>query len=147
MMLQLCSSGSLTDMLRQRRCLTEPETRFFMVQIIGACDYMHTRRVVHRNLILDNLLLDKDMNLKVGNFGLATLVDTPGDRMPVYTTRYYFSPGALFDIAHPPEFETDLRFIGVILYTLIVGKSPFEKNRDDIGGIYPYVVSSLMHEQ
>lgn len=147
MMLGLCSSDSLKDMLRHRRCLTDPETRFFMVQLIGACYYIHTHRVVHRNLTLDNILLDENMNLKVGNFGMATLVDNTGDRRAIYGSSLYFEPGILFDTAHQPDFETDLRSIGIILYTLVVGDPPFEKRHDDIRRIHPYVLSSLIHIQ
>ena len=58
MTLELCQSGSLMDMLRHRRRFTEPETRFFLVQLIVACNYMHTHQVIHRDLKLGNLFLD-----------------------------------------------------------------------------------------
>lgn len=67
-------------MLRRRRRFTEPEARFFGVQVIGACNYMHTNQVIHRDLKLGNLFLDKNMNIKVGDFGLAALIETPGER-------------------------------------------------------------------
>lgn len=68
------------DMLRRRRRFTEPEARFFMVQLIGACHFMHTHQVIHRDLKLGNLFLDADMNIKVGDFGLAALIENPGER-------------------------------------------------------------------
>ena len=70
MTLELCPSGSLMNMLHRRRVFTEPEARFFMVQLIGACHYMHTHQVIHCDLKLGNLFLDADMNIKVGDFGL-----------------------------------------------------------------------------
>ncbi len=71
---------SMLDLMRRRRRYTEPEARFYMVQLIGACEYMHDNSVIHRDLKLGNLMLDKDMNLRVGDFGLAALVKFPGER-------------------------------------------------------------------
>ena len=67
MTLELCTNGSLMDVLRRRKRLTEPESRFWMVQIIGACRYMHTCQVIHRDLKLGNIFLDAYMNVKVGD--------------------------------------------------------------------------------
>jgi serine/threonine protein kinase len=50
------------------------------MQLIGACHYMHTHQVIHRDLKLGNIFLDLGMNVKVGDFGLAALIETPGDR-------------------------------------------------------------------
>jgi cell cycle serine/threonine-protein kinase CDC5/MSD2 len=68
------------DMLRKRRRFTESEGRFFMVQVIGACNFMHNNQIIHRDLKLGNLFLDANMNIKVGDFGLAALIENPGDR-------------------------------------------------------------------
>jgi len=68
------------DTLKRRRRFTEPEARFFVVQLIWACRYMHTHQVIHRDLKLANLFLDRSMNVKVGDFGLAALVVDQGER-------------------------------------------------------------------
>ena len=70
----------MLDLLRKRKRFTEPETRFYLTQLIGAAQYMHTNSVIHRDLKLGNLMLDADMSLKVGDFGLAALVKFPGER-------------------------------------------------------------------
>ena len=68
------------DLLRKRKRYTEPEARLILVQLIAACQYMHQTNVIHRDLKLGNLFLDKGMNVKVGDFGLAALIENPGDR-------------------------------------------------------------------
>ncbi|KAF9235534.1 kinase-like domain-containing protein [Melanogaster broomeanus] len=135
MTLELCHSGSLMDMLRCRRRFTEPEARFFVVQIIGACHYMHTHQVIHRDLKLGNLFLDSNMNIKVGDFGLAALIENPGERKKtICGTPNYIAPEVLFDTANGHSFEVDTWSIGVILYTLLIGRPPFQTK--DVKDIY-----------
>ncbi|KAL0579340.1 Cell cycle serine/threonine-protein kinase cdc5/MSD2 [Marasmius crinis-equi] len=127
MTLELCTSGSLMDLLRRRRRFTEPEARFFSVQLIGACHYMHTHQVIHRDLKLGNLFLDGNMNVKVGDFGLAALIENPGERKKtICGTPNYIAPEVLFDTANGHSFEVDTWSIGVIIYTLLIGRPPFQ---------------------
>ncbi|KAL8292670.1 hypothetical protein RQP46_001282 [Phenoliferia psychrophenolica] len=135
MQLELCANGSLLDLLRKRRRYTEPEARFYLVQLIGACEYMHSNSVIHRDLKLGNLMLDADMNLRVGDFGLAALVKHPGERKrTICGTPNYIAPEILFDTTNGHSFEVDIWSIGVILYTLLVGKPPFQTK--DVKNIY-----------
>ncbi|KAI9429133.1 kinase-like domain-containing protein [Lactarius indigo] len=135
MTLELCPSGSLMGMLHRRRVFTEPEARFFMVQLIGACHYMHTHQVIHRDLKLGNLFLDADMNIKVGDFGLAALIESPGERKKtICGTPNYIAPEVLFDTANGHSFEVDIWSIGVILYTFVVGRPPFQTK--DVKEVY-----------
>lgn len=71
---------SLVDLIRRRKRLTEPEAKVLMIQLIGASEWMHTHQVIHRDLKLGNIFLDGQMNVKVGDFGLAALIENPGDR-------------------------------------------------------------------
>ncbi|KAJ6539139.1 kinase-like domain-containing protein [Mycena capillaripes] len=135
MTLELCPSGSLMDLLRRRKRFTEPEARFFMIQLIGACHYMHGQSVIHRDLKLGNLFLDAHMNIKVGDFGLAALIESPGERKKtICGTPNYIAPEVLFDTASGHSFEVDTWSIGVILYTLVVGRPPFQTK--DVKAIY-----------
>ncbi|TDL22776.1 Pkinase-domain-containing protein [Rickenella mellea] len=135
MSLELCQSGSLMDMLRRRKRFTEPESRYFVIQLLGACHYMHTHQVIHRDLKLGNLFLDANMNVKVGDFGLAALIESPGERKKtICGTPNYIAPEVLFDTANGHSFEVDTWSIGVILYTLVVGRPPFQTK--DVKTIY-----------
>ena len=60
--------------------MTEPEARYFVLQIAEACLYLHDNNIIHRDLKLGNLFLNDDMEVKIGDFGLATRVDFTGER-------------------------------------------------------------------
>jgi serine/threonine protein kinase len=76
----LLVTQSMMDLLRRRKGLTEPEIRYYLVQLIGACLYMHGENVIHRDLKLGNIFLDARMDVKVGDFGLAALIEKEGER-------------------------------------------------------------------
>lgn len=80
MILEVCENKTFVDMLRSRRRLTEPEVRYYMKQILDAVQYMHQHRVIHRDLKLGNFFLTKDMELKIGDFGLAANIVHDGER-------------------------------------------------------------------
>ncbi|GAA5838041.1 hypothetical protein JCM9279_004110 [Rhodotorula babjevae] len=135
MQLELCSNGSLLDLLRVRKRYSEPEARFYLTQLVGACDYMHANSVIHRDLKLGNLMLDSNMDLRVGDFGLAALVKFPGERKKtICGTPNYIAPEILFDSKGGHSFEVDIWSIGVILYTLLIGRPPFQTK--DVKNIY-----------
>ncbi|TNY19609.1 kinase-like domain-containing protein [Rhodotorula diobovata] len=135
MQLELCSNGSLLDLLRIRKRYSEPEARFYLTQLVGACDYMHANSVIHRDLKLGNLMLDANMDLRVGDFGLAALVKFPGERKKtICGTPNYIAPEILFDTKGGHSFEVDIWSIGVILYTLLIGRPPFQTK--DVKNIY-----------
>ena len=59
-------------MVKTRKKLTTKEIRYFMLQIISAVQYMHNNRVIHRDLKMGNIFIDENVDLKIGDFGLAT---------------------------------------------------------------------------
>ncbi|KAA0201282.1 hypothetical protein HAZT_HAZT002652 [Hyalella azteca] len=63
---------SLVHVLKYRRTLTEPEVRFFIHQLAEGVAYIHGEGIIHRDLKLGNMFLSQDMNVKIGDFGLAT---------------------------------------------------------------------------
>ncbi|GAA5877695.1 hypothetical protein JCM3774_006644 [Rhodotorula dairenensis] len=135
MQLELCANGSMLDVLRARKRYSEPEARFYLTQLVGACDYMHANSVIHRDLKLGNLMLDQNMDLRVGDFGLAALVKFPGERKKtICGTPNYIAPEILFDQQGGHSFEVDIWSIGVILYTLLIGRPPFQTK--DVKAIY-----------
>ena len=70
-MMEFVPCGLLFDLCQIMGAMGEHAGRFFFSQLIDAMDYMHTKRVVHRDLKLENILVDERLNLKVADFGFA----------------------------------------------------------------------------
>ena len=113
------------ELHKRRKAITEPETRYFMRQILLGVDYLHDNKIIHRDLKLGNVFLNDDMECKIGDFGLATRVDFEGERKKTLCgTPNYIAPEVLGKKGH--SYEVDVWSLGCIMYTLLVGKPPFE---------------------
>ena len=125
-LLEICQNQTLNDLIKRRKRITEIEVQCYIVQLIKALKYLHSHRVIHRDLKLGNLFLTEKMELKVGDFGLATKLDFEGEKKrTVCGTPNYIAPEILDGkIGH--SYEVDIWSLGVIIYTLIIGKPPFE---------------------
>ena len=132
--LGLCSNGSLKDMCAARRHLSPPEVRRLAIQICGALHYMHTRLVIHRDLKMGNIFMDKNMMPKIGDFGLASLLLRDEHqaiirRVTFCGTPNYIAPEVL-DKGKGHDQSVDMWALGVLLYTIMVGTTPFSKVGD-----------------
>jgi serine/threonine protein kinase len=127
--LEVCDNGSLADALKKRKSFTMPEIRRFLVQSCGAVKYLHNRNIVHRDLKTGNIFLDREMNVKVGDFGLAACLIGDGAlglrRTTMCGTPNYLAPEILERSGKGHNEKVDLWAIGIIAYTLAVGKPPF----------------------
>lgn len=128
MILGLCENQTFVEMMRVRKHLTEPEVQYFGLQLLSGLRYLHEEcRVIHRDLKLGNLFLTKDMEIRIGDFGLAASLERPEDRRTTTCgTPNYIAPEVLENFADGHSFEVDIWSFGVVLYTLLVGKPPFE---------------------
>lgn len=128
LLLEICHNQSLNELLKRRKTLTELEVQCYVVQIIRALKYLHSHRIIHRDLKLGNLFISDKMELKVGDFGLATKLEYEYERKrTVCGTPNYIAPEVL-DGKNGYSYEVDVWSLGVIIYTLILGKPPFETN-------------------
>ena len=124
-LLELCQNQTLNELFERRKKLSEIEVQCYMIQLIKGLQYLHSHRIIHRDLKLGNLFLNDRMELKIGDFGLATKLDFEGERKKtVCGTPNYIAPEVLNGSGH--SYEVDIWALGVIIYTLLIGKPPFE---------------------
>uniref|UniRef100_A0A1A8M2G1 Serine/threonine-protein kinase PLK n=2 Tax=Nothobranchius pienaari TaxID=704102 RepID=A0A1A8M2G1_9TELE len=123
--LEICRRRSLLELHKRRKAVTEPEARYYMAQLLKGVQYLHNNKVIHRDLKLGNVFLNDDMDVKIGDFGLATKIEFEGERKKTLCgTPNYIAPEVLCKKGH--SYEVDVWSLGCILYTLLVGKPPFE---------------------
>jgi len=111
--LELCRRRSLMELHKRRKAITEPETRYFMHQILLGVSYLHDQKIIHRDLKLGNIFLNDDMEIKLGDFGLATKESYDGERKRTLCgTPNYIAPEVLTKKGH--SYEVDIWSIGCI---------------------------------
>ncbi|KAK7401094.1 hypothetical protein VNO78_12408 [Psophocarpus tetragonolobus] len=126
--LELVTGGELFEKIVNNGRMSEKEARRYFQQLIDAVDYCHSRGVYHRDLKLENLLLDASGNLKISDFGLSALSQEVRDDGLLHTTcgtPNYVAPEVLDDGGYDGA-ATDLWSCGVILFVLLSGYLPFD---------------------
>ena len=70
----------MMELIKQRKRLSEPEVRYYMLQLVHTMRHLHQRQVIHRDLKLGNLFLSESLDIKLGDFGLAARLEFEGER-------------------------------------------------------------------
>jgi serine/threonine protein kinase len=127
--MEYVSGGLLFDLCQTMGAMGEDAGRFFMMQLVESIDYMHNLRCVHRDLKLENILVDEQLNLKVADFGFACYKSI--DQLKSYRgTMTYMAPeikeGKTYDGT-----QVDLFSIGVIIFIIVQGIFPFKEARKE----------------
>ncbi|KAJ3099174.1 hypothetical protein HDU97_003369 [Phlyctochytrium planicorne] len=125
LILEHVEGGELFDYLVKRGRLHEEEALQFFQQIIFGVDYCHKHLICHRDLKPENLLLDKDRNVKIADFGMASLQVTGKMLETSCGSPHYASPEIIKGIKYDGP-SADLWSCGVILYALLTGNLPFD---------------------
>ena len=132
--LEFAENGILSSKLSSG-ALTESEAKKIMVQVFMALDFMHSKGVAHRDLKLENILLDKNNNPKIADFSYSIFCEIEeGGRVKLSTTfcgtPCYFSPEILMNKPYNP-LAADVWSIAVCLYIVTNNKLPFEFGEHD----------------
>ena len=116
----------MAQLLQDNR-LPEPEARKYFRQLISAIDHSHRANVVHRDLKLENMLLDENKNLLVTDFGLGRSFDPESNQfMSTFCgTPNYASVEMVSGVPYVGV-KSDIWSMGVILYYLLSGEYPFK---------------------
>ena len=126
--------GSLAAALRAGPQSIDTSIRL-LEQLAAALAYAHRHRIVHRDLKPTNILLDEEGNAYLADFGIARDVGAaaPADRPrpdPISSSPLHLSPEQIWD--EPVTPQTDIYSLGMLLYALLTGTSPFADLPPDI---------------
>ncbi|KAI8644503.1 kinase-like domain-containing protein, partial [Parasitella parasitica] len=120
------NGGQLLHYIVKRQKLSEQHSRQFSRQIVSALDYMHRNSIVHRDLKIENILIDKaGQNIKIIDFGLSNLF-CPERRLTTYCGSLYFAAPELLRASPYRGPEIDIWSLGVVIYVMVTGSVPFD---------------------
>jgi serine/threonine-protein kinase CHEK1 len=135
--MELAEGGDLFDKIEADAGVTEDIAHVYFTQLINAVGYMHSKGVGHRDIKPENVLLSADGDLKLADFGMATLFEYHGKRKMAVTlcgSPPYVAPEVLSCSSQGEKkgsgYSADLADIwscGVVLFVLLAGNTPWSK--------------------
>jgi len=140
LIMEFVSAGNLCSYVKRKRRLPEEEARKIFHQICIALDYMHECEIIHRDVKLENVLLDKSGNSKLIDFGFSVFSKDKKALKVFCGTPSYMAP----EIVRRVEYDgkpIDAWSLGVVLYALVCGCFPFSAKT------YPELYKKIMRGQ
>ncbi|OMJ91761.1 hypothetical protein SteCoe_5662 [Stentor coeruleus] len=130
--LEYCEGGSLMKKLKENVVFTEKQAAEIIDQILSGVAYIHQKNLIHRDLKLENILLqsNEELDVKIADFGSASVQDLEKGNRGVYGTDYYLAPEVLNEMYNE---KSDIWSCGIILCCLVTGLPPYSgKNSKDV---------------
>jgi len=144
LVMDFLGGGSLHHYLKKRpgRRLEDHQAKRLFYQVCQGIRYLHDRHIVHRDVKLENLLLDEHGTVKIIDFGFSTIVP-PGKKLKIFCgTPSYMAP----EIVSRKEYSgfcADVWAMGVLLYALLCGSFPFRGQNDR--DLYRKIARGVFH--
>ncbi|XP_044964214.1 serine/threonine-protein kinase TIO [Hordeum vulgare subsp. vulgare] len=121
------AQGELFEVLEDDKCLPEEQVQAIAKQLVKALHYLHSNRIIHRDMKPQNILIGKGSIVKLCDFGFARAMSANTVVLrSIKGTPLYMAPELVRE--QPYNHTADLWSLGVILYELFVGQPPFYTN-------------------
>lgn len=132
LVLQYCSGGNLSELLKREGSLLEAVVRLYMAEVLLALEHLHARQVVYRDLKPENVVIDDDAHSLLTDFGLSKEgVEGLQGTKSFCGSVAYLAPEILTRSGHGTA--VDLYGLGVLLYEMLSGQPPFySRDRDTL---------------
>ncbi|KAM6985628.1 hormonally up-regulated neu tumor-associated kinase homolog B [Aplochiton taeniatus] len=146
LVMELCPGGNLMNRIYDKKRLDERETQKHVRQLVMAVEHLHRAGVVHRDLKIENLLLDEQDNIKLIDFGLSNCAGILGYSDPFSTqcgSPAYAAPELLSRKKYGPK--VDVWSIGVNMYAMLTGTLPFTVEPFSLRALHQKMVDKEMN--
>jgi serine/threonine protein kinase len=122
--MEYISCGDLLSFVRKRTKLSEKVAKFIFRQIIEALQYIHSNNIIHRDIKLDNILIDLNNTIKLCDFGVSKQIKENEVIYDQCGTPAYIAPEILRNEGFQ-GYAADVWSAGIVLYAMVQGRVPF----------------------
>ena len=147
--LEYGAGGELFDYILAQKCLQEREACRLFAQLVSGVSYLHRKKIIHRDLKLENLLLDRHRNVIITDFGFANNFSARSNDLMATScgSPCYAAPELVVQDGMYVGAAVDVWSCGVILYAMLAGYLPFDDDPanpdgDNINMLYKYIMAT-----
>lgn len=137
--MEMVPNGNLLNYINRKRGLKEDEACRIFCQIVSVLDYLHNeKKIAHRDLKCENVLLDKNMNIRIADFGLSKSFDASNPFLETTCgSPAYVAPEIIKE--KPYTTAADIWSLGVLLYAMVCARLPF--HADSVGAMLQAILN------